>query len=551
MFDGRIVKEGGPELVDQLEARGLRLDQRGGRRRPPDGHPAPTPPLVAVEFPTLDREGVVYLDTRRDVADAARRPRAMDDYYGHHRARVHRGVYPLAAEATELFEGARDRIAAFVAGRRRDTIFTATRPRRSTSSPARGAGATSAPATAIVLTEMEHHSNLVPVAARCARDGRELDWSAIDDDGAAAPRRARRACSPRGDVKVVAVAHVSNVLGTINPVAEIVRRARAAGAITRRRRRAGRPADPRRPRRDRRRLLRLDRAQGLRPDRRRRAARPPRAARGDAAVARRRPHDRLGVASRRSRWAEPPARFEAGTSAIAEAIGLGAAVDFLSGIGMDTVRAHELELIAYALERLGEVDGPHDPRPADADRARRARLLRARRRPPARRRRDPRPRGRLRARRPPLRPAAHAAPGRRAPRPARRSRVHTTARGHRRARRRPRRGPEDLRLGWTTCTARRSSSTTSGPTTGAPMDEPDLEFEDTQPAVRRRAEGMLQVGDDGTVEDVRFDGHGCAISQAAASMASDEVKGMRSTSCSGSTARSCSTCSASTSPRRG
>ena len=109
---------------------------------------------------------------------------------------------------------------------------------------------------------------------------------------------------------------------------------------------------------------------------------------------------------RRVLLAELPWKFEAGTSQIAEAIGLGAAVDWLSAIGMAQVRAHEQSLVADALERLRRGPGPDPARPAGRRRSRRARVLHARRRPPARHRRDPRPPGRLRAGRPSLRPAA-------------------------------------------------------------------------------------------------------------------------------------------------
>ena len=114
-----------------------------------------------------------------------------------------------------------------------------------------------------------------------------------------------------------------------------------------------------------------------------------------------------------STWADPPAKFEAGTMPVAEAIGLGAAVDWLGRIGMDAVWEHARDVVGYALERLARGAGAHPPRPARPRDPRRGRLVRARRHPPARRRRDPRPRGRLRARRPPLRAAADAPPGRR------------------------------------------------------------------------------------------------------------------------------------------
>ena len=220
--------------------------------------------------------------------------------------------------------------------------------------------------------------------------------------------------------KLVAVAHVSNVLGTINPVAEIAARAHAAGALVLV---DGAQAVPSLP---------VDVAEldadfyawtghkaygptgiGVLHGRRELLEAMPPFLGGGHMIAR--------VGDFESTWAEPPAKFEAGTMPVAEAIGLGAAVDWLSGIGMDAVREHGRDVTAYALERLGEVPGLTIHGPTDADAPRLADSLRAGRHPPARRRRDPRPRGRVRARRPPLRAAADAPPRRRRPPRARRS----------------------------------------------------------------------------------------------------------------------------------
>ena len=137
---------------------------------------------------------------------------------------------------------------------------------------------------------MEHHSNIVPWQLACQATGAELRYLEVGDDGTLSLDQLDRELA-RGDVALVAVTHVSNVLGTINPVAEIVARAHAAGALALIDGAQAVPQMPRRPDRDRRRLLRLDRAQGARPDRRRRAPRARRAARGDAALPRRRRHD--------------------------------------------------------------------------------------------------------------------------------------------------------------------------------------------------------------------------------------------------------------------
>ena len=261
------------------------------------------------------------------------------------------------------------------------------------------------------------------------RDGAPLQHRALaaalpgDRRRAALPRRLRRRArsrstsstpsSRRAACGIAAFAHVSNVLGTINPVAEMVaprprrRRARAD------RRLAGRPAAAGRPGRDRRRLLRAGPAT--------RRSGPPgigvlhgRAGdpRGDAPVPRRRRHDppRGLPGARRGTTCRGSSR--PGTSMVAEAVGLGAAVDYLSAVGMDRVRAHERELTRYALERLAELPGVTRDRAGGRGGPRRRDLLRGRRHAPARRRRAHQPRERLRARRPPLRPAADAPPRR-------------------------------------------------------------------------------------------------------------------------------------------
>ena len=321
---------------------------------------------LAHEFPVLDREGLVYLDssatsqTPRVVIDA------MDDYYEAHRASVHRGVYPLQVEATELFEGARERIARFLNWGARETIFTRNVTEALNLVAYSWGSANLGPGDRVVVTEMEHHSNLVPWQLACERTGATLDWVPVDDGGRLRLEVLDELLG-RGDVKVVAVAHVSNVLGTINPVAEIARRAHAAGAIVVV---DGAQAVPQMAVD----LREIDadfygwtghKAYGptgvgvLHGRRELLDAMPPFIAGG---------HMIASVSLQNgSRWAEPPAKFEAGTSNIAEAIGLGAAVDFLDAIGMETVRAHERELAAYAIERLTAVPGVtiHGPRDPD------------------------------------------------------------------------------------------------------------------------------------------------------------------------------------------
>jgi cysteine desulfurase/selenocysteine lyase len=319
---------------------------------------------LAHEFPVLDREGLVYLDS----AATSQTPRvvidAMTDYYEAHRATVHRSVYPLAAEATELFEGARTRIARWLNWGATETIFTRNVTEALNLVAYSWGTANVGPGDRVVITEMEHHSNLVPWQLLCERTGATLDHVPVDDEG-----RLRLDVLDellgRGDVKLLAVAHVSNVLGTINPVADIVRRAHEAGAVVVV---DGAQAVPQ---------MAVDlraidadfygwtghKAYGptgigvLHGRRELLEAMPPFLGGG---------HMIASVSLEGSRWAQPPTRFEAGTSNIAEAIGLGAAVDFLHGIGMEDVREHESDLTAYALERLTAVPGLEIQGPVDA-----------------------------------------------------------------------------------------------------------------------------------------------------------------------------------------
>ncbi len=316
------------------------------------------------EFPVLEREGIAYLDS----AATSQTPRsvieAMDRYYLESRATVHRSTYPLAAEATELFEGARNRIAAFAGSTPSETILTRNATEALNLVAWSYGRANLAAGDRIVLTEMEHHSNIVPWQMVAADKGAVLDYVDITDDGIL-DLASLDAALARGP-KIVAVAHVSNVLSTVNPIEEIVRRAHAAGAVVVV---DGAQAVPHLP---------VDvaalgadfyawtghKAYGptgigvLHGRSELLEAMPPWLGGG---------HMIKRVGRDESTYLEPPARFEAGTSNIAEAIGLGAAVDFLGEIGMDEVRAHGREIAAYALERVGELDDVTVYGPADVE----------------------------------------------------------------------------------------------------------------------------------------------------------------------------------------
>ena len=457
MYEGRIVKEGGPELVGVLEEKGY-----GWIREEVEAAPAPSlatmEPATAdrgafpiekvrASFPALEREvngqPVAYLDSGASSQRVLASIQAVDRYERRHHSNVHRGSHTLSAEATAAYEGARATVADHLgAADRREVVFV----RNATEAinlVARAWGDANVGAgDRIVLTEMEHHSNIVPWQQLAERVGAEIDWAPIDDEGLL-DMDAFAALLERGP-KLVAVAHVSNVLGTENPLAEISRlaaRGRRAGA---RRRRPGGAEDAARRRRARRRLLRAHRPQALRADRDRRALGPARPAAGDAAVPRRRLDDPQGrparapptptrrPASRRARRRSPRRsgwrRRSAGSTAL----------------GMDAVRAHEREIADYALERAGRGPRPAGLRPAPRPRPPRPGLLRARGRPRPRRLRDPRPPRRRRPRRPPLRPAADGPARRRRHRPRQLRRLHDAERD-RPPGRRPRRRPPRLR----------------------------------------------------------------------------------------------------------
>jgi cysteine desulfurase / selenocysteine lyase len=318
------------------------------------------------EFPTLDREGLVYLDS----AATSQTPRAVIDamtsYYETTRSSVHRGVYPLAVEATELFEAGREKAASWLRWDPECTIFTRNATEALNLVAATWGRANIGPGDRIVLTELEHHSNLVPWQQLAIEKGAALEWVPIDDEGVL-DLDVLDGFLQGGRVKVVAVGHISNVTGTINPVAEIVERAHAHGAIVSI---DGTQAVPQIP---------VDLSDigadfyswtghkaygptgiGILHGRRELLESMPPWLTGGHMVGR--------VTKERTTWAELPHKFEAGTSAIAEGVGLGAAVDFIRAIGMDDIRAHERDVVAYALEQLTEVPGITLYGPRDAER---------------------------------------------------------------------------------------------------------------------------------------------------------------------------------------
>ncbi len=325
---------------------------------------------VANEFPVLRREfdgrPLVYLDSAATSQTPQPVIDAMTRYYTESRASIHRGVYPLAVEATDLYEGARQRIADWLGSTAQETIFTANATAAINLVAYSWGRQNLGEGDLVVLTAMEHHSNIVPWQLICADRGAEIAYVPVLDDGHL-DLDGLDALLTRSP-KLVGLVHVSNVLGTINPVEEVARRAHAAGAVVLI---DGSQAVPQIPV-----DLRAIDADfyawtghkaygptgiGVLHGRRELLERiPPFIAGG---------HMIRTVGPTESTWADLPWKFEAGTSQIAEAIGLGAAVDWIRSVGIERIRAHESALIADALARLSEIPGLTIHGPADvADR---------------------------------------------------------------------------------------------------------------------------------------------------------------------------------------
>ncbi len=326
---------------------------------------------VASEFPVLRREFNGHPLTYLDSSATSQTPHpvidAMTRYYTESRASIHRGVYPLAVEATDLYEGARQRIAAWLGSTPEETIFASNATAAINLVAYTWGRQNVQRGDLVVLTEMEHHSNIVPWQILCQDREAELAYVRILDDGCLDLESLDELLAR--EPRLVSLVHVSNVVGTVNPVAEVVRRAHAVGAVVLI---DGSQAVPQIPVD----LRAIDadfyawtghKAYGptgigvLHGRRALLEEMPPFIGGG---------HMIRTVAANESTWTDLPWKFEAGTSQIAEAIGLGAAVDWLRDLGIDAVRAHEQELVAEALSRLGsEVPGLtiHGP-PAAADR---------------------------------------------------------------------------------------------------------------------------------------------------------------------------------------
>jgi cysteine desulfurase/selenocysteine lyase len=310
------------------------------------------------DFPILSRvvngAPLIYLDS----AASSQKPRqvieAVTSYYERSHANVHRSIHTLGEEATELYEGARDAVRAFVGARSREEIIFTRGTTEAINLVAQCVGRTLRPGDEIIVTEMEHHSNLIPWQMACRNHGAVLKAVPVIGEGFLDMEAFARLLSPR--TRLVAAAHVSNVLGTINPVVEIVRRSHEAGA-----------------------LVLLDGAQGA-------PHLPLDLAAMGADFYVFSGHKMLGptgigvLYGRReilealeptwgggemikevwidhAQWNDLPWRLEPGTPPIAGAVGLRAAVEYLGKLGMERVAAHERDLTARCLDALARIDG--------------------------------------------------------------------------------------------------------------------------------------------------------------------------------------------------
>jgi cysteine desulfurase / selenocysteine lyase len=319
--------------------------------------------LVRKDFPILERRvhdglPLVYLDS----ANTSQKPRqvldAIAEHYERHNANIHRAQHVLAEEATAAYELGRDKVAGLIHAPSRDEVIFTKNASEALNLVANTMAWRSAlqvgPGDEIVITEMEHHSNIVPWQLLAERTGATLRWFGITDDGRLDLSTVDDLITPR--TKVVSLVHVSNTLGTLNPVAAVAEKAHAVGAVVVV---DGSQAVPQIP---------VDVAAlgadfyaftghkmcgptgiGVLWGRRELLDELPPFLGGGEMIE--------TVTMTGSTYAPIPYKFEAGTMPIAESVGLGAAVDYLTGLGMDAIAAHERGITAYALERLHDVPG--------------------------------------------------------------------------------------------------------------------------------------------------------------------------------------------------
>ncbi len=315
---------------------------------------------IRADFPILSRRvgerPLVYLDS----ANTSQKPRQVVDaiasHYLQHNANVARAMHLLGAEATEAFEGARETVAGFIGAASANEIVFTKNASEALNLAAHTLGSRLRPGDEVVVSVMEHHSNIVPWQLACERTGATLRWFDVTDEGRLDLDTAEQEGLINERTKVVSLTWVSNVLGTVNPIRQIADAAHSVGAV-----------------------VVVDASQGV-----------PHLATDVTALG----ADLLAFTGHKvcgptgvgvlwgrydllaslppflgggemievvkmtgSTYADPPYRFEAGTPPIAQAVGLGAAIDYVRGIGMDAIAAHENALTTQALDVLSRVRG--------------------------------------------------------------------------------------------------------------------------------------------------------------------------------------------------
>ncbi len=315
---------------------------------------------VRRDFPILSRRIGTYPLTYLDSGNTSQKPQQVVDaiaaHYLEHNANVARAMHVLGAEATAAFEGARGTVAAFIGAERQEEVVFTKNASEALNLAAHTLTAKLGPGDEVVVSVMEHHSNIVPWQLACERTGATLRWFDITDEGRLDLEAAARDGLINERTKVVSITWVSNVLGTVNPVAQVAAMAHAVGAV-----------------------MVVDGSQGV-----------PQLPTSVAALG----CDMLAFTGHKicgptgigvlwgrydlleslppflgggemievvrmtgSTFAPPPYRFEAGTPPIAQAVGLGAAIRYVSALGMDAIAAHEHDITAYALQGLQTVPG--------------------------------------------------------------------------------------------------------------------------------------------------------------------------------------------------
>jgi cysteine desulfurase / selenocysteine lyase len=314
---------------------------------------------VRADFPILSRElagghPLVYLDSANSSQKPLQVVEALRDHYLHHNANVARAMHQLGAEATAAYESGRDKVAAFIGAPNRDEVVFTKNASEALNLAAHTLGSSLRPGDEVLISEMEHHSNIVPWQLACERTGATLRWFGVTDEGRLDLSTVEELINEH--TKVVSITWVSNALGTINPITEIAAKAHAVGAV-----------------------VVVDASQAV-------PQLPVDVSTLGADLLAFTGHKTVGptgigvlwgrydllaklppflgggemievVRMTGSTYAPPPARFEAGTPPIAQAVGLGVALDYLAGIGMDKIAAHEQAITAYALAGLKTVPG--------------------------------------------------------------------------------------------------------------------------------------------------------------------------------------------------